>query len=94
MTPTLADFATAARVRYAGPNRGPGRARAVGTVLDVRPHPDESDALRVSVLWDDQDDPGPYTVTPDTLHLWTVLPPPRVYATEGAASSTAPVVAA
>jgi hypothetical protein len=91
MTPTLADFATATRVRYNGPNRCPGRARAAGTVLDVDPHPDQLDALRVTVLWDD---PHPYTVTANTLHLWTLLPPPRIYATEGAASSTAPVVAA
>jgi hypothetical protein len=89
MTPTLADFETAARVRYNGPNRGPGRARAAGTVLDVDPHPDQPDALRVTVLWDDQDDPHPYTVTADTLHLWTRLPDPRVYATEGTAPSSA-----
>jgi hypothetical protein len=89
MTPTLADFETAARVRYNGPNRGPGRARAAGTVLDVDPHPDQPDALRVTVLWDDQDDPYPYTVTTDTLHLWTRLPDPRVYATAGTAPSSA-----
>ena len=77
--PILTDFETAARVRYAGPNRGPGRARAGGTVLEAQSHPDQPNALRVSVLWDDQDDPRPYTVTADTLHLWTLLPPPRIY---------------
>jgi hypothetical protein len=82
MTPTLADFETATRVRYAGPNRGPGRARAAGTVLEAHPHLDQPDALRVTVLWDDQNDARPYTVTPDTLHLWTLLPAPRVYATD------------
>jgi hypothetical protein len=70
MTPTLAAFETATRVRYAGPNRGAGRARAASTVLEAHPHRD------------DQDDPRPYTVTPDTLHLWTLLAAPRVYATD------------
>ena len=86
MTPTLADFETATRVRYAGPDRGPGRARATGTVLDVNPHPDTVDALLVSVLWDDQDDARPYIVASDTLHHWTLLPRPRIYAAEGAAT--------
>lgn len=54
MTPTLADFETAARVRYAGPDRGPGRTRTAGTVLDVDPHPDTPGALRVTVLWEDR----------------------------------------
>jgi hypothetical protein len=82
VTLTVADFETAARVRYAGPNRGPGRARAAGTVLEAHPHPDHPGALRVNVLWDDWDRTCPFTVTPDTLHLWTLLPPPRVYATD------------
>jgi hypothetical protein len=80
MTPTLADFETGTRVRYTGPHRGPGRARAAGTVLEAHSHPDQPGALRVHVLWDDQDDVHPYTVTPDTLPLWTLLPPPRIYA--------------
>ena len=90
MTPTLADFETAARVRYAGPDRGPGRARAAGTVLDVDPHPDTPGALLVSVLWDDQDEPRPYTVTPDTLHRWTLLPRPPVYASDQPERDRAP----
>jgi hypothetical protein len=82
MTPTLADFETAARVRYAGPNRGPGRARAAGTVLEAHPHPDHPGALRVTVLWDDRNVARSFTVTSETLHLWTLLPAPRVYATD------------
>ena len=88
MNPTLADFETATRVRYAGPNRGPGRTRAAGTVLDVAQHPDTRDALLVSVHWDDQDDARPYTVTPATLHHWTLLPRPRIYAAAGAAANS------
>lgn len=93
MNPTFADFGTATRVRYAGPDRGRGRGRAAGTVLEAHPHPDAPDALRVSVLWDDQDDVRPYTVSPDTLHLWTLLPPPRIYETEDTAAILAAEVA-
>jgi hypothetical protein len=89
MPPTLADFEVATRVRYAGAGRGPGRALTPGTVIEAAQDPDTPDGLRVSVLWDDQDNARPYTVTPDTLHLWMLLPPPRVYAADGASTTSA-----
>ena len=73
-----------------GPDRGRGRARTAGTVLEACPHPDTPDAQLGSVLWDDQGDARPYAIAPDTLQLWTLLPPPRVYTTGGARPARSP----